>query len=528
MVGGGIRRQADSSEPGAEPHVDDARESSHDVVVIGGGIGGLTAGALLARAGKKVLVVEAEAQPGGFARAIRRGAYTFDRADHLTWGCEETTPFGPGLIDAVLRHLRVRDRCEFIRMDDPIYETRLPDLTLAVPHGREAFLEAHLRHFPGEADGLRHLVELSAKIFQEVTDLPVKPNLRDLALMPRRFPTLFRYRNATMNDVVDRELTDHRLKAVYSALWSWIGPPPRHASFILWATMMAGYVEDGACYPRGGFQQLADALAAGLVGAGGELLLGTRAGRILAKGRRVQGVELEDGHRIETPAVISNIDARDTFEKLLGGDEVPSRYRRRLRGMELSDRVFTLNAATDLDVRAAGAQHDTVLSTDWDHDRVHAMALAGEVPGLLILIPTLKDTSLAPPGEHLVILQAFAPAEAHGTPRRDEQLADRLLQLAERVLPGLRQHLTFMEEIPSATGSGPLLRTLGPIYGWAASPDQVGVRRLPQETPVEGLVLAGHWTQPGHGIWTVVRSGIGAARLVLGAPTSAPAVPLRL
>src|SRR6266511_389792 len=120
---------------------------------------------------------------------------------------------------------------------------------------------------------------------------------------------------------------------------------------------------------------------------------------------------------------------------------------------------------------------------------VHAMALAGEVPGLLILIPTLKDTSLAPPGEHLVILQAFAPAEAHGTPRRDEQLADRLLQLAERVLPGLRQHLTFMEEIPSATGSGPLLRTLGPIYGWAASPDQVGVRRLPQETPVEGLVL---------------------------------------
>src|SRR6266508_4779664 len=66
MVGGGIRRQADSSEPGAEPHVDDARESSHDVVVIGGGIGGLTAGALLARAGKKVLVVEAEAQPGGF------------------------------------------------------------------------------------------------------------------------------------------------------------------------------------------------------------------------------------------------------------------------------------------------------------------------------------------------------------------------------------------------------------------------------------------------------------------------------
>ena len=68
---------------------DRARESTYDVVVIGGGIGGLTAGALLARAGKKVLVVEAQAQPGGYAGAIRAGEYTFDRADHLIMGCEE-------------------------------------------------------------------------------------------------------------------------------------------------------------------------------------------------------------------------------------------------------------------------------------------------------------------------------------------------------------------------------------------------------------------------------------------------------
>lgn len=57
-----------------------ARADTYDVVVIGAGIGGLTAGALLARAGKEVLIVEAEVQPGGYARALRRGAYTFDLA----------------------------------------------------------------------------------------------------------------------------------------------------------------------------------------------------------------------------------------------------------------------------------------------------------------------------------------------------------------------------------------------------------------------------------------------------------------
>jgi hypothetical protein len=68
----------------------------------------------------------------------------------------------------------------------------------------------------------------------------------------------------------------------------------------------------------------------------------------------------------------------------------------------------------------------------------------------------------------------------------------------------------------------------GPIYGWATTPGQIGVRRLPRETPVAGLFLAGHWTQPAHGLVPVMMSGIRVARIVLGASTSAPAVPLQL
>jgi phytoene dehydrogenase-like protein len=83
-------------------------------------------------------------------------------------------------------------------------------------------------------------------------------------------------------------------------------------------------------------------------------------------------------------------------------------------------------------------------------------------------------------------------------------------------------------ESRSGTGSGSRLRLVGPIYGWATTPRQIGVRRLPQETPVVGLFLAGHWAQPAHGLVPVMMSGIRVARIVLGASTSAPAVPLRL
>lgn len=502
-----------------------ARDSAYDVVVVGGGMAGLTAGALLAHAGKKVLLVETEAQPGGYARALCHGPYTFDRADHLIWGCEQTGPFGPGLIDAVLRHLGVRGTCEFLRMDDPMYVSHLPGLIVPVPGGREAYLEAHMRQFPHEAAGLRRLAELNARIYREFLAFPANPGVSDLLVMPRRFPALFRYRNATMSEVIDRELTDPRLRAVYTRLWSWIGPPPGQASFLLWAIMMAGYVEDGACYVRGSYQRLADAVVAGLVQAGGEVLLGRRVTRILAQARRVQGVELDNGQRIRTPVVISAIDPRDTFGKLLGPGQVPARFLRRLQRAQVAHSILALYAATDLDVRAIGAQHDTTVGTIWDPDQLYAKAMAGELTLLSVLIPTLKDAALAPPGEHLVILKTFAPAHQGQTvPGSDSDLADRMLGFAEQVLPGLRRHLTFVYDTGGEAGVGHPLHHMGPYSGWAATPQQSGLRRLPQQTPVSGLLLAGEWTQPGHGIWTVMASGIRAARLVLSVPASAPSM----
>jgi phytoene dehydrogenase-like protein len=69
---------------------------------------------------------------------------------------------------------------------------------------------------------------------------------------------------------------------------------------------------------------------------------------------------------------------------------------------------------------------------------------------------------------------------------------------------------------------------MGPIYGCAASPAQAGLRRLPPQTPIPGLLLAGQWTQPAHGIFAVVESGIQAARLALAARTAVPPLPLGL
>lgn len=154
--------------PGAEP----ATHEAYDVVVIGGGVGGLTAGALTAHAGRSVLVVEADGRPGGYARAVHTDAYLCDRADNLVTSCRPDGPFGQGVLDAVLRELGVRERCEFLPVD-PFYVARFPDFELEVPCGREAYLEAHTSRFPAEAAGLRRLAELCHEMFREHIAYPM-------------------------------------------------------------------------------------------------------------------------------------------------------------------------------------------------------------------------------------------------------------------------------------------------------------------------------------------------------------------
>ena len=506
----------------------EASANAYGVIVVGAGIGGLTVGALLAKAGKSVLVAEQEDRPGGYARAVERDPYTFDTAVHLMMGGAHDDRLGPGLVDAVLSHLGVRDRCEFFR-SQPFYRVQFPEFQLDVPTGREAFIEAHLQHFPGEDRGLRDLAELCVRIYRQTVGFPIAPKLWDWLRTPVRYADLFRYSDATLGPVVDQHLTDPQLRAVYCTLWPYLALPPSRASFLYWGGMMGAYIEQGAFYCRGGFQRLADALAEALEKQGGELVLGSRVTGIRAESRRVRGAILENGQAIDAPIVISNADARDTFGEPLEGEQVPGSYLRKLECLEPSVSALMLYLATDLDVRGLGVPNETMCYASWDHEHVFYGGTPGRLLGLNVTVPSLMDDSLAPPGEHVVLLtSSLPPTMGDPSPEERAQFAETMLDAAERVLPGLRDHITFVEGAPGVASGALLPRHLGPVYGWAGSPQQAGSRRLANTTPISGLYLVGQWTQPGYGVWTVAASGVKVARLVLGVQTSAGLIPLHL
>jgi prolycopene isomerase len=495
---------------------EEARRDAYDAIVVGSGLGGLSAAALLARNGRRVLVVERHDRPGGYAHAFRRRDYRFDSAVHLVSGCEPAPVEGGGLLHRLLGALDVRERCEFVRVD-PCYRVEWPGLVLDAPADLERFGEAHTERFPRDAKGIRGFLEDCLTIRGEASRAEEDSGRGPLA-RPERFPLLLRYRRATLGRVLADRVASPEARAALAALWPYLGLPPSQLSFLYFATMLMSYVADGAYTCRGTFQSLAEALVHALERDGGELVVRALVRRVLVEDGRAAGVQLENGQCVRAPVVVSNADARQTVEELTGIEHFPARFRRRLAKARPSTSAFVVYAATSQDLAGAGLAHETFLYPGPDHDASFASG-RGKPGWLSLTAPTQQGPGNAPEREQLLVLTTLVDPER---PERWSDVKgatmDAMLALAERRLPGLRDRLTFAEAATPRTMERYTRNTGGAIYGFSLTPDQVGPGRLDNQTPLPGLYLAGHWTRPGGGVEGVVRSGLRTAAQVLGTP----------
>ncbi len=498
------------------------RKTDFDVVVVGAGMSGLSAGAHLTAAGLKVLILEQHHKVGGCTSSFSRGPFNFDVSLQEMAGGGPGTPLGD-----LLQAAGIADDVELIRIPE-LYRTIAPGLDITLPGTVEGTIQALCERWPAEREGIERFYALMAQVHDELIELrdvyragPVSAFFTRI-LIPFRQPGLLRTYRSTLQELLDEYFVDVGLKTVVSQLWFYYGPPPSR----LWAPIFLmgtySYLSDGAWQIRGSSQALADAYARRVTRGGGEVRTGTRVSAIRVEDERVRGVTTEDGETIDSRYVISTADPYQTFFKLIGEDKSPPEVISKIREMRPSNSFVGLYLGLDVEPSFWGiSDYEVFLNTSLDADAMHSEMLSGNYEtscASLTFYTNLNDPFYAPPGKSVLVVHAYSKTESWPLDKTQYQaekqrVAEELIDLAETLLPGLREHIEVRESITPVTIEAFTLQRGGVPYGFEFTPDQW--QRLPNATSIDGLYLAGSWTQPSHGVAGVQISGHRAARLIL-------------
>ena len=492
----------------------------YDAIVIGAGLGGLSAATMLAKNGQRVLLLERHNVPGGYATSFVRGRYEFEIALH------ELSGIGPpehrGTLYRYLDYLGVASKVEFLRLSN-LYRSVFPDLDVTLPAGREAFEDKLCETFPDDAKGIRRFVKRVFNMGRDFSRISRQRGRVNPATVPLRFPHFFRYLPTTWGHVLNRDVRDPRVRAVLSQYWGYFGMSPSKISFLYFASGLAAYIRQGPAFPKGRSQMLSNAFISTFEELGGEVRFNCGVERITTNQGRVTGVITEEDEEITADWIVSNADPITTCRDMIGADHVPSGFFARLQSSEVAASTVNVYMGVARSNTELGLnEHEIFVSSSYDFDCQYEQMRQLDPPdAIAITCYNVVYPEISPPGTSIVVLTALAygepwyaipPAEYVDTKNR---IADGMIRLAERIAPRLREYAEVVEVSTPLTNIRYAGTRGGSIYGFNQPPRDNMVWRMGHRGPLDGLYFVGAWTRPGGGFEPAMMSGQMAGGAVL-------------
>ena len=504
----------------------DARHivESTDAVIIGAGIGGLSAAAYLARAGRRVILLEQDNHMGGTAHVFRRSGFTFPT------GPQSFTM--PEYIADSLRELGVEQPLCFIRDSFQVRRGGM-DVMISLPLNELA--QQLLNYFPKEQEGILEVINVLEEVIAALDVLGPQDLIDPVGTTNRAArDVLERWGSISARELVDRYLQDERLKDLLGSQ----GTSETVMPVVLLAQMWRFMSKVGIWYTGGGICEVPELLAARVRALGGEIRTGERVKRILVQKGAASGVELVGGALIKSPLVISDADYRKTIIELLPQGTIPA-YERAVSRMRLTSSAFTVFLGVkreQVDLSAFHGDHLLVKFMEgepvpWEKKRPSQEDFLQDE--IWLSWWSRHDPMLAPPGcEGLIIkvsapFEAFAPFYGGGRGRHHEryysmkeEMADALVEAASKVVPGLPGAIIVREVATPLTYQDWGHRSLGSVAGWSwrfGDHPEPWTRSL-AVTPVKGLLMVGlqAFTRLFYGgMGTAMYSGRYAAEMVM-------------
>lgn len=500
-----------------------------DAIVIGAGLGGLTAAALAARAGRRVLVLERNQVVGGAATVYRHGALTIEASLHAIDGLDAADPKRPLLASLGLDH-----DLGFVALAE-LFEVRGGPLDAAftMPAGAGPALAACQARFPHHAGALARYFDALLAVRAGAGFLTAHMDdrgwwLHHLPEAAARLWPLIRHSRATLGDVL-RGLfgADEAVKCALAATLPYYHDDPERMLFLAFAVAQGSFVAGGGHYLRGGSRTLSERLA-GLVRAeSGVIETGREACRLLVDDGRVAGVEHRDragadARVVRAGLVFGNAAPAMLAEMLPAPWRAPFEATYARRPVSISLWTVALGLSMPASRFGVGA-YETIVLPDWmgalaDY-RQAASVIADphgdRLPPFILADYARIDSGLNDGPPHLVTLCGvdrlanWEGLDAAALRGRREAWLDRLVAAMDAVFPGLAGAVTQREMATAATMRAYLNTPGGAVYGFAPET----LRRSPA-TVVPGLYLASAWAAGG-GYTGAMMGGAMAAKAAL-------------
>lgn len=499
-----------------------------DYVILGAGLGGLSAAACLTRQGYRVLVLEKHYLPGGCCHTFDYGEYRFCADVHYISQC------GPGQTIAQFLNYIERD-VSFNSLDpDCIDRVITPYADFRIPLGWENLRDRLLATYPEEApainrycDEIKHLHQDIHHLVREVRWYHQK--WTDWLKLPKYW-NLFLKRNWTLQDLYEEAGLSLKLQGILAGQSGDYALPPAEIALLTHTSLVWDYSE-GAYYPTHHFKHFVDTIVAAITEGGSVVKLSTPVEHIQVENHRVQSIRAGGETYTARHAYVSDLDPKLTVQLMHQDDALSHRERQRLTGYEYSASAF--NIYLGLDSRFDPQRYGVGNWNVWyyptgDLNQEYQQQLEGDLsrPWIFLSCPTMKSSEpgMAPAGHHVLEIATVCPYEPfHQLSQTDpkaykakkREVYRQIMSSVQDLIPDVNTYARMKVYGTPTTSEFYLGQPQGNIYGAKLIPRQVGLNRLGYVTELPNLFLvgasAGYPSVPG-----VIGNGMDVVELMTG------------